>query len=51
MVLGAIAFSNYACTVCQTVIRCKLPAAIVAIGSVLIWLAVAFGLEAMLGAR
>jgi uncharacterized membrane protein (GlpM family) len=50
MVLGAVAFFAYACTVCQIIMRYKLPASIVSIGSVLIWFAVAFSMEAMPGA-
>jgi hypothetical protein len=49
MILGAIAFFVYACTVCRTIMRYKLPASIVAAAAILIWLSVAFGLKAAIG--
>lgn len=49
MILGAIAFFVYACTVCRIIMRYKLPAAIVAAAAILIWLSVAFGLKTAIG--
>jgi hypothetical protein len=49
MTLGAAAFFVYACTVCGIIMRYKLPASIVASASILVWLAVAFGLEIAIG--
>src|ERR1700758_539922 len=49
MVFGAIAFFIYASVVCRTIMRYKLPASIVASASIVIWLAVAFALETVIG--
>jgi len=49
MIFGAIGFLVYACGVCQITMRYKLPASMVATSSIVIWLAVAFGLEAAIG--
>ena len=49
MLFGAAAFFVYACAVCRIIMRSKLPASIVATASILIWLAVAFGLETVIG--
>jgi uncharacterized membrane protein (GlpM family) len=49
MVFGAIAFFVYACVVCRIIMRYNLPASIVASASIVIWLAVAFALETVIG--
>jgi uncharacterized membrane protein (GlpM family) len=49
MVFGVIAFFVYACAVCRIIMRYKLPASIVASASIVIWLAVAFALETVMG--
>ena len=49
MIFGAIAFFLYACAVCRIIVRYKLPASIAASAAILIWLAVAFGLETGIG--
>jgi hypothetical protein len=49
MIFGAAAFFVYACAVCRITMLYKLPATIVASASILIWLAVAFGLEIRIG--
>jgi uncharacterized membrane protein (GlpM family) len=49
MIFGAAAFFVYACAVCRITMLYKLPATIVASASILIWLAVAFGLEIGIG--
>jgi uncharacterized membrane protein (GlpM family) len=49
MVFGTIAFFVYACAVCHILMRYRLTASIVASASVVIWLAVAFTLETVVG--
>ena len=49
MIFGAAAFFVYACAVCRLIMRYKLPASIVASASIVIWLAVAFALETVIG--
>jgi uncharacterized membrane protein (GlpM family) len=49
MIFGAIAFFVYACAVCRIIMRYKLPASVVASASIVIWLAVAFALETVIG--
>jgi uncharacterized membrane protein (GlpM family) len=49
MIFGAIAFFVYAGTVCRIMMRYKLPSSIVASASIVIWLAVAFALESIIG--
>jgi uncharacterized membrane protein (GlpM family) len=49
MVFGTIAFFVYACAVCHIIMRYRLTASIVASASIVIWLAVAFTLEAVVG--
>jgi uncharacterized membrane protein (GlpM family) len=49
MIFGAIAFFVYACAVCRLIMRYKLPASIVASAAIVIWLAVAFTLETVIG--
>ena len=49
MIFGAIAFFVYAFAVCRIIMRYKLPASIVASASIVIWLAVAFALETVIG--
>src|SRR5947209_1172385 len=45
MIFGAVAFFVYACAVCRVTMLYKLPASVAASASILIWLALAFGLE------
>jgi len=49
MVFGTIAFFVYACAVCHIILRYRLTASIVASVSIVIWLAIAFTLEAVVG--
>jgi uncharacterized membrane protein (GlpM family) len=49
MTFGAIAFFIYACAVCRIIMRYQLPAPLVASASIVIWLAVAFALETVIG--
>jgi uncharacterized membrane protein (GlpM family) len=49
MVFGAVAFFIYASVVCRIIMRYKLAASIVASASIVIWLAVAFALETVIG--
>ena len=49
MIFGAVAFFVYAWVVCWMIMRFKLPASIVATASIVVWLAVALGLEVALG--
>ena len=49
MIFGAIAFFVYAFAVCRIIMRYKLPASIVASASIVIWLAVAFAIEKVIG--
>jgi hypothetical protein len=49
MIFGAAAFFLYAYTVCQLIMRCRLPASIVASASLVILLAAAFVLETVMG--
>ena len=49
MIFGAIAFLVYACAVCRIIMRYQLRAPLVASASILIWLAVAFALETVIG--
>ena len=49
MIFGAIAFFVYASAVCWIIMRYKLPASIVASASMVVWLAVAFALERVIG--
>jgi hypothetical protein len=49
MIFGAAAFFVYACAVCRIIMRFKLPASAIATASILIWLAVALGLESAVG--
>jgi uncharacterized membrane protein (GlpM family) len=49
MIFGAIALFVYACAVCRLIMRYKLPASTVASASIVIWLAVAFALETVIG--
>jgi hypothetical protein len=49
MIFGAVAFFVYACTVCHVTMLYKLPASMVASASILLWLALAFGLEIGIG--
>jgi hypothetical protein len=49
MIFGAVAFFFYACVVCRVTMFYKLPASITASASILIWLAVALGLEIGIG--
>jgi uncharacterized membrane protein (GlpM family) len=49
MIFGAIAFFVYACAVCRIILHFRLPASIVASASILIWLAVAFSVETVIG--
>jgi Na+/citrate or Na+/malate symporter len=44
-----VAFFVYACTVCSVTMLYKLPASMVASASILLWLALAFGLEIGIG--
>lgn len=48
MIFGAIAFFVYACAVCYVIMRFKLPASLVAPAFLIVWLAVAFGLVALI---
>ena len=49
MIFGALAFFVYARVVCRIIMRYKLPASIVASASIVIWLAIAFALETLIG--
>jgi hypothetical protein len=49
MIFGAAAFFVYACAVCRIIMRFRLPASVVATVLILIWLAVAFSLETVIG--
>jgi hypothetical protein len=49
MIFGAIALFVNACAVCRLIMRYKLPASTVASASIVIWLAVAFALETVIG--
>jgi len=49
MIFGAVAFFVYACAVCRGIMLYKLPASIAASVSILMWLALAFGLEIGIG--
>jgi len=47
MIIGAIAFIVYACSVSYVIQRFKLSAAMVAPAFILLWVVVAFGLRAI----
>ena len=49
MIFGAVACFVYACAVCRIIMRSRLPASASATASILIWLAVALGLESAIG--